>query len=173
MSNNYSVRGKSKEEWIPSYQSVYCYRLGWFDKAIECVEELITQGEDDYIDIYNLAVFHLAKGDKAGLSFFAKAMEQDTTGFVEAVYNTLQDIKQDSLVSAEMYLKQDIPSLKRSGIAMGLHAWVLESLGNTQKANVYWIRCYSLLPLGLDVDSMRKFITQFINNYKTEGNKIK
>ncbi|KPJ73311.1 hypothetical protein AMJ52_03925 [candidate division TA06 bacterium DG_78] len=65
-----------------------------------------------------------------------------------------------------MCLKQNIPSLKRLGIAKGLLAWILEERGKDIEAKKYWFKCFGQLPLGADVESMRSFIDEFIQTIK-------
>ncbi|MBA7532208.1 Photosystem I assembly protein Ycf3 [subsurface metagenome] len=113
---------KLKRDVLLSYKSPRYYRLGKFDNAIAIIDTLIQLKKDDYVDIYNLGVFRIASGDVDGLEDIKNACDIDTTGFVQAVYNAITAIKLDSLQKAEMFLKQKIGDLRRSGIAKGLLA---------------------------------------------------
>lgn len=151
-----------KKDLLLDYKSAWCYRLEEFDWGIALIDTLIQLKRESYINIYNLGVFRIASGDPRGLDDITKACIIDTTGFVQAVYGAIVAIKEDSLEKAEQSLKQPIPGLRRSGIAKGLLAWILEKLGKDTEAKKYWFKCYGQLPLGTDVESMRSFIDRFI-----------
>lgn len=151
-----------KKDLLLGYKSVWCYRLGEFDRGIALINTLMQLKQESYIDIYNLGVFRIVVGDRMGLDDIKRVCIIDTTGFVQAVYDAIVAIKRDSLEKAEQSLKQKIPGLRRSGIAKGLLAWTLEKLGKETEAKKYWFKCYGQLPLGTDVESMRSFIDKFI-----------
>ncbi|MEO0143100.1 MAG: DNA-formamidopyrimidine glycosylase family protein [candidate division WOR-3 bacterium] len=71
----------------------------------------------------------------------------------------------DSLTytEAERLLFRKNLYLSRSGIANGLHAFVLEKQGKSSSAMKYWLTCFGKLPLGVDIESMRKFIEIFVD----------
>ncbi|MEO0122959.1 MAG: tetratricopeptide repeat protein [candidate division WOR-3 bacterium] len=164
LSRSYRYYGyQIKPEVILSYESVWQFRIGNFDRAIVAVETLITKEWDDGIDLYNLGIYKILKGDTTGLLTIKHACTRDTTGFVEIMYNVLEKVRRGDYTEAERLLFRKNLYLSRSGIANGLHAFVLEKQGKSSSAMKYWLNCFGKLPLGVDIESMRKFIEIFVD----------
>lgn len=147
------------------YSAVYYYKLQKYDDAIK--NSVYDNDTTDAVVQYNLGVFNIASGMGKGLDIIDDAVAKDTTGFVEAIHSAILAVSTDSFLIAESLLKQDINALRISGLAKGLLAWILEQLGKKDEANKLWLKCYCQLPMGTDVESMRSFITTFVETVKT------
>lgn len=165
LSEYYRYYGEDLEpQELLSYKSVWYYWIGNFDKAVAAIESLIQKKWENAIDLYDLGIFKITKGDTNGLLTIKNACVQDTTGFIEIMYNALERIKANDYVGTEKFLRQNNRYLKRSGIANALLAFILERQEKYGEAKKYWFTCYCKLPLGVDVESMRNFIKGFVNN---------
>jgi tetratricopeptide (TPR) repeat protein len=147
------------------YRAIYCYYMGKYKNAISIQDSVVGRNRI-WTGVYNSGSFKIAAGDSIGLGGVREAIELDTTGFVDAVYHALISLQSDSFGAACEYLTQDIPNLSESGIAQGLRAWTLEQMGREDEARRIWLRCYSKLPLGTNIEAMRNFISEFVATIK-------
>lgn len=142
------------------------YLLGYFSKAqIELVKS-VDLNEYDSTNFYNWGNYIIVSGDTNGLKKIRKACEIDTSGFAKAMYDAICFVQMDSLEQAKMKLTQKIPDLKNSGIRNGLLAWINEKTGNNEDANKYWFECWGRVPLGINVEAMRKYIERYVRIIK-------
>jgi tetratricopeptide (TPR) repeat protein len=157
-------RTKKTAMW---HSAIYHYHLQKYDDAIKIKNSIYSNDTTDAIVQYNLGVFNIASGEGKGLDIIRNAVDKDTTGFVSAVYSAILAVSTDSFSNAEALLTQDINALRMSGLAKGLLAWTLEQLGKNAEANRLWLKCYCQLPSGSDIESMRGFISEFIETVQT------
>jgi tetratricopeptide (TPR) repeat protein len=147
---------------------LYDYYLGAFGKTFALVESLSVPRGEDASWPATLGILRIAAGDGMGWAEVADARENDKSVQESALYQAMNLIRLDSLPEAAEILEraESIYVNDVSGITDGLHAWVLERLGQDTKAKKYWFRCYGKLPLGTDLESMRSFMETFVNTLK-------
>lgn len=147
----------------------YCYWvLGDFENSLLMIDSIILLEKSEPRDVFNRGIIRIATGDTSGLDDLQSIGEEDTIGKFQAIYNAVMSIKVDSLSSAEAYLRQDIAELRKSNIAQGLLAWVLEKDERMTEAKKCWHKCYMRFPLGVDIESMRNFVGKFVKTIKEQ-----
>jgi tetratricopeptide (TPR) repeat protein len=165
----------TSNNWLKKYLNIYYnatertsivnYLLGNYQAAIAELKKHIPEEKFAMMDLYNLGIFMIAKGDKSGLEKMKIASEKSKTGYCHAVYDAVCYIQKDSIDEAQQKLLKSYKS--ESGICNALLAWIYEKMGKPDDANVYWFNCFGKVPLGINVELMRSFLNRFIETIKS------
>ena len=142
----------------------FFWLLGRYENAATLLDSVYSVTELDSIDIYNRCVYHIAAGDVHSMKDLEELLMH--AAFSSVLYDVLILVRSDSLSEAITLLMNNREWLSRSALLMGLDAYMLEQLGDESQATKWWYRCGGNLPLGIDVESMRRFIDSFVTSVK-------
>lgn len=142
----------------------FSWLLGRFENAATLMDSLYSATELDTIGLYNRCVYHMAAGNVHSMKDLEEILID--AAFSSVLYDVLILLRSDLLSEATTLLISNKEWLSKSALLMGLHAYMLEQLGDESQATKWWYRCYGSLPLGIDVRSMRHFIDSFVATVK-------
>ncbi|MBE0434113.1 tetratricopeptide repeat protein [candidate division WOR-3 bacterium] len=137
-------------------KATFLWRIGRFDDAVATMDSIGSYTELDTVDLYNRMVFKISAGDPHALDDLRQSGIPSSR--LQVGYDVLMLLRVDSLSEAMSLLSAAEEYLSVSGFGRGLYAYILEESGYGAEAVKWWYRSYGNLPLGIDVESMRRFM---------------